>query len=730
MLLVLLALVCWPSQGWLATGFQQLLPVAEYSPWERRSTAASAARYERQLIFLVSGSDRVQAAAFAAGIEQRLRNAGFADPSFATEQAERWRRLGEHLRQWQPGLVTPGDSSLLRSDPEAYLASFRGLLYSPVGSAWLTGLPDDPLGLMRNFLDRPMSEVTGDLHGPLVLAQVPQDGLAFGRLGELYPLYRELKREAMDQGLELYASGAPLYTSYGVRSARLEVSSIGLVSLLTLAVLLVWALRSGRGLLLTLVSVAAGLLGGAAITVALQQQMHLLALVFGATLIGIAADYAFHYLCHSLLPGWTPADGLRPVLRGLMLSAASSSLAFLVLALLPFPGVRQIGIFMASGLAFALLTVCLLFPAFYRGYQGNGKRIGSLQSRIGSQRLPAALRLPLRLLLLFIAGLGLSNLNGVDEVRDFYAAPADLVADEAYFKDTMGIAGDSRHLLLQGQTVEALLQLEEHLLAQRPGLGLGLTALVPSAASQRANLEMQRELLARGLLQQHIVSLGLSPEVYDSLVDKLAEPYSPLVPADLEGLELPLGLGNFLGCDAEGCASLLSPGFDTLSMSLPAGVTLVDPVGRINSVMTEYRVAVAKMLLLSLLAAVLLLTLVLGWRRALTVVVVPASACLLSLAVVGLVDGEYTIIHLLALLLIVGVGLDYAIFRNITPAASQSATSLAITLSSLTSILAFGMLGLSRTPVISDFGQTIALGLMFAWLLSLPGEVTTPQELP
>ena len=55
---------------------------------------------------------------------------------------------------------------------------------------------------------------------------------------------------------------------------------------------------------------------------------------------------------------------------------------------------------------------------------------------------------------------------------------------------------------------------------------------------------------------------------------------------------------------------------------------------------------------------------------------------------------------------------------SFTPHAEQSATTLAIALSALTSTLAFGMLSFSTTPIISSFGQTIAIGLCLAYCLS------------
>jgi len=45
-------------------------------------------------------------------------------------------------------------------------------------------------------------------------------------------------------------------------------------------------------------------------------------------------------------------------------------------------------------------------------------------------------------------------------------------------------------------------------------------------------------------------------------------------------------------------------------------------------------------------------------------------------------------------------------------------TWLAVSLSTYTSLLAFGLLALSQTPVLHHFGITVAIGLSLVWLLA------------
>ena len=731
----LLALLRWPQNDWLKTDFSALLPADSNSLWQLRANTAAAAVFERKLVVIVAGGSIEDASDFIRLVDDTLLANGHVQARLEEVEAGKWRALSERLYPSRWTLLAPADREALQRDPAASLESFRRLLYSPLGGSMASALASDPAGLFRNFLETatPATSLgigalgTQGKATELALYQVRAPTPGTAPSAGLYTAYLSLKEQAAARGLSLHATGVPLYSAYGVLSAEREISTIGLVSLLVLVILLVAVLRSLSAILLTIVCVSSGVLAGWVLTVVLLQQVHILTLVFGATIIGIAADYAFHYLAHTVM-GVEGRITLDNVFTSLATSAITSVLAFTVLTVLPFPGIRQIGVFMAAGLLVSFLTVCLLFPSLYRP-SSAGVRLPAFCSRPQISKV-ASWRILLVVILVALPGLML--LEARSDVRDFYAAPDNLRIDQEEIKHALGGVADSRYLLVRGADTEALLQTEERLRdAARSGSGSGVpialggvSGLVPSAARQRENMTTLHTLIDTGVLQAHMQALGFSDDAQLQILVEFPAGFIPVEISSLNGLQLPLGVGGFLGCEAGECASWIPlPGSDSGQVlarlvGTEPGALLVDPVADINEMLARYRGAVLMVLGAGSGLIALLLALLWGWRLALQVIILPVLSCVLSLAVCGYTSGHYSIVNLLALLLIVGVSLDYAIFRAFTRTEDQPATSLAIALSALTSVLAFGMLGISSTPLIASFGQTIAFGLWFAYLLS------------
>ena len=641
--------------------------------------------------------------------------------------------LSDTLYPFRWGLLSESSALALRENPQGYFADFQRLLYSPLGIARLSSLEADPTGHFTDFMQtlapaRLVSEGDASLITRWTTLSLRPEQLGFSRLPQLYWVYQDLQQEAKAQGLSLSVSGVPLYSAFGVVSAQTEMSTIGLASLLLLIALLVWSLRSMMALMLTLTCVAAGVAGGFSVTVLLLGQLHILTLVFGATLIGISADYALHYLSHSRLPDWTASLALDKVFRSLLLGMASSVLAFSALVLLPFPGIRQIGLFMASGLFCSFLTVCLLFPGVFR-------RRASVRPLTGLFAIsPAVFRLsPLVLIPLVLLGvIALSLLPSRDDIRRFYAAPLELETAQDRISQAAGYQPDSRYLLIRGDNTVQLLNRDSQtatalasLIEQDKLSGFfAVSRLLPAAIEQQESLALWQKTAALGYINAHLSSFGFTDQAVAATNKAINAAPAPATLELLQTLELPLGIGGFLGCDKGGCASWIrlwgindEVALEQLAKSLGA-VTLVDPIAIINADINRYRDAVAVMLLLAAGLAFVLLCVAAGAKAALRIMLVPVLASVLTLAVLGLTHGAYSLINLMGLLLVFGVGLDYGVFRVFTAHTEQPATSLAIALSAATSILAFGMLSFSSTPVISMFGETIALGLLFAYGLS------------
>jgi predicted exporter len=87
------------------------------------------------------------------------------------------------------------------------------------------------------------------------------------------------------------------------------------------------------------------------------------------------------------------------------------------------------------------------------------------------------------------------------------------------------------------------------------------------------------------------------------------------------------------------------------------------------------------------------------------------AAVMIELGVLVLLGQRLTLFHLVSLLLVVGIGLNYALFFN-RPQGSRTLTALLVC--GMTTISAFGCLAFSATPVLHAIGLTVALGAVLS----------------
>jgi predicted exporter len=154
------------------------------------------------------------------------------------------------------------------------------------------------------------------------------------------------------------------------------------------------------------------------------------------------------------------------------------------------------------------------------------------------------------------------------------------------------------------------------------------------------------------------------------------------------------------------------------------GVQWVDKVAEISSVLGRYREYMGFVVLGAYLLVFAML--VPRYRgRAWRVLAPTASASILTVAVLGFTGQPLQLFHVLALMLLLGVGVDYGIFMQEKPERGLAAPWLAVGLSAANTILSFGLLGLSGTPALQAFGLTMLIGTALVWL-AVPFFATTP----
>lgn len=748
-LVLVLCLGAWLCRdGWpVSANLMELVPQA---PADRTRLLAEARIQEplsRQLVALVAAGPGVEPAVPARLLAKRWADSGL----FSTVQVDLNVDLAALRKQLLAGRIAMlplADRQQLTTDPAAYALRRARELSDPFSSSGLVPVDQDWLGLTRRAEQalRPGGAVQYDMGtGTLqaehagrrwVLVRAETLGDAFDAAApQRIAAQIDRDRQALaDGGADLLVAGGPLYAAAGKAQAVAEGGWIGSVATAGIVLVLLLALRRLRALL-AFVPVAVGLLTGAVACVAVFGSIHALTLVIGASLIGVAVDFPMHWLGKSYgMADWQAWPALRRVLPGLTISLAASLVGYVALAFTPFPALTQTAVFSAAGLLGAYAcTVCQL-PAWMHGWR---PRPWPPLLRLAEAALRARERLAGRRVVLWTGGLalaaatagGIGRLGMQDDLRQWLSLPAPLMQQARQIGEITGFVPTSQFFLVRAPDADELLRRQALVsrqldaLVERGALAAynSLSQLVLPAADQQALGLRLAALASEPQAWKPIIELGVPRAALQQELQSMAALPVVTVADALRGQEAErwraLWLGEHDG-EAAGMITLLglrdAAPLQAIAQAAP-GVTLVDRSGELNRMFAATRVEAAELKLLSYAAAAVLLLLTLGRAAAWRILAVPLAATACSLAALGYLGQPLTLFSLFGLLLVSAIGVDYAIFMY-ERVAGAAASLVGILLGGLTTLLSFGLLALSHTPAIANFGLAVALGVAFSLL--------------
>ncbi len=602
-----------------------------------------------------------------------------------------------------------------------------------------------------------------ELHGdPLLLvrgAQLAMQGNAGGmglsrgwltvrdaRGGNWYFLHGELSGNSFDmaQGRQLAARldqlqtelntrfpaarvltrGTVLFSNYASQQARHDVSRLGPATLAGVLLLVFAAFRSPRPLWLCGLSVGIGALAGTVLTLWLFGELHLMTLVMSLSIVGISADYTLYYLTERLVHGGSvsPLQSLGKVLPALLLALATAAIAYLIMALAPFPGLQQLAVFAAAGLTASCLTVVCWYPYLVRGLPVRPVPAMALMGRwLAAWRRNPWVRYGLPLMIAAFSLAGGLRLQVNDDISQLQAMPAGLLQQERQITALTGQSADQTWFVVYGDSPEQTLQRLERL---APRL---------SEARQKQWLKDWRLLPLSSLAQQQRdvqLIAAAAPAVANSLRQAGAEVAKP------DARPMPVTAAAWLG-------SPLSEGWRLLWLTLPSGesgvlvpvggavrdrelsrlagslpgVAWIDRKSAFDQLFGFYRVMLGWLLAAAVAVIALSYVARLGLRRG-AVSMVPSLLSLGGgLAALALSGHPLNLFSLLALMLVLGIGINYTLFFS-NPRGTAMTSLLAVTLAMCTTLLTLGMLVFSSTQAISSFGIVLCSGIFTAFLLA------------
>ncbi|SPP64782.1 MMPL family transporter [Nitrospira lenta] len=511
----------------------------------------------------------------------------------------------------------------------------------------------------------------------------------------------------------------------------------------TLVVLLLYAsYRSVTLVLLSAIPLSTGIVAGVLAVNSWFGFIHGITLGFGITLLGIVDDYPIHLFSHVNVRGSAPAV-IRAIWPTMRLGVLTTVIGFSSLLLSGFPALAQLGIFAVVGLiAAALVTryvlpVCVP-PAFVPRAVPRGIVPAVARLTRFKWLVPGSVVLATFMLLWSDTPLWQTDLGSLSPVSEV-SKRLDL-----QLRHDLGVPDVRDLLVIEGGTEEDVLQRGEAVMAQLDQLRTGelvagydlVSSYLPSRRSQQAR---QQALPERSALEQNLRTalsgLPFAPGLFTPFLDSIeAARTQPLIDrATFNGTAVGLKLESLLIEQQEqwsavvplrGVADRARLGEIVAGWHAP-GVAYVDLKEESNRLMTAYRDRTLAIVAWGLLVIAVMLAAGLKSISILRPVLLPMMSALVVVAALVNAAGEsLSLFHVATFLLVIGLGLDYALFFNRPEGTGEerARTLYGLLVCSTTTILVFGVLACSTIPVLHAIGMTAAIGsfccLLFAGMMA------------
>ena len=719
--------------GRVKTDVRSLVP-AENSAAQAAELLTSVADAGTRRVFVtVDAETTAKAQRAALATEDALRARGLIVTS---ADAESFARTRTFLLTYRETQLTSADREYLQSaTPENLQKRALKNLYRPVSSA-ISSWQDDPLGLFADRFQEIFSDARFSVQGHFLTVENPAaPETRTIVLNVTAPASFTLSGTPMTQALaaakkaatsaepsaRIDAAGPVLMSEAATQAAQHESTLIGTVSAVAVAAMVLFFLRALMPAVWMVATLALSFLVAVSSVWLAFGEIHLLTLVFGATLLGVAADYVFHFLTE-LFHAPDPAAARNELAGGLFVSLLTSLAGYSVMFFVPMPALRQMALFCIAGLTSAFLFVMLTGPIVTQ------TRPMPVTTRAWAEKLTGFLRLApepaaiVIVILLITLAPGLTKLKTGDELQLLNSIPVNVLTESQRVSKLVAPASPGQFFVVRGDTtddvLERLAKLKIHLeKAVNNHVITGFTTgegPLLSSREQDANRRLVSSANAAALtlaaekIHSEIAATSALTPRYLTLKTWLNSDagrlFTSFWPSETETVVF------LSGVTPESLAPLSALASDT------SGVSFINTTGEIRKSLASWRD-----IILSVLAGAFVLMaafLALIYRQRALRMVIPTALGLLSAAgLLGWLGIPVSLFTVLPMVLLLGLGADYAVLLYGKPAGC--AVHLSVFLAAMSTLLSFGLLAFSSTPALRHFGLALSIGLTFVWLYTM-----------
>lgn len=543
------------------------------------------------------------------------------------------------------------------------------------------------------------------------------------------------------QTARLLISGPGVFAVKARDQIRSETQLMSAVASLLIMLILFIAYRSPWLVLLGGIPLFSAVLAGAVVTYLIFDGIHGITLAFGMTLLGVCIDYPVHVFSH-LNKSQTSLQSTQSIWPTLRLGVITTCMGYLALTLTVFTGLAQLGVFAIAGLVAAMLVTRYVLPGLITHTDLKLKTDFHVALQAYVARLvPIRKMLLVFLVLAITAWFSLFSISWENRLSALAPIPQQQKQLDNILRKELAVPELDFMAVISAKDIETVLQKSEQTEAAlqpliKDNILQGVRAphqILPSKRTQKTRqaalpdtVTLTRALsistrtlpFKAGVFTPFIKDIATSKHL--ELLDNntlqgslLATQLRPLLfQADNQWW----GVMRFIGVnDSRALAQWFNQYADNNVQYLSITQSSANMIQRFRNETLQ------RLLWGALIVVAVLIAGLRNMRRVVQVLLATALALALDLVVLTALGERLNLFHLVSLLLVVGIGLDYGLFfsRPDPDSATRLRTLHGMVVCVGSTVAVFGILGMSEIPVLRAIGLTVAIGVAFCFIFAM-----------
>ncbi len=569
----------------------------------------------------------------------------------------------------------------------------------------------------------------------MIRGELSAEGAKLASKENAVPLIYETCFPLETDGTRFAFYGTPFHSHKSSTSATVEVKIISTITMLCIVVMLLVVFRSPVPIVVSVGTIFLSIGISFLATHAIFGQLHVIAIIFGTSLIGSCIDYSLHYFINwKGSPELKTGEHIRKhLMNGLSLSLISTEICYLLMMFAPFTMLKQISVFSFTGIASSFLTVIGIFPLFkiptvqkrripliekfaaWRAKESDDTR--KRRKFIGKFIIGAMFAFCIVSIVVQRDKIAIKN-----NIQNLYV-PSGRLKDDTILAYRVIQYDPTCWLILSGDSEEEVLQLEESLSSKIPDPYISITRFVPSMKRQKESLAAAEKLIP--YTQDQMDALGFEEEDatavlndFENAKGKFLTPDDEL-PSTLKSLVDILWIGKVDGK----YYSIMLPSYisdEEAYKQIAAQDSRIyyeNKLSDISAGLDRLTKMICIMFAVAFVVIVVLMKFFYSGRDTFKILTIPLISVLSIITTFAYADMKIEFFCITGVLLVFGLGLDYVIYKRQNK--GNATETFAITLSFITTAISFGALVFSSFIPVHVLGLSIFSGLVASFVCTM-----------